>query len=203
MPAIHPVSASLLPDVGPRVVMVPDQSKPTTPPTWQSPNGLRAQGHGCGYSACASERLYSDCSTSMRNITIASIGWRPAVLFLAASASAPRPRSRHGSSPTAPGPRSPPADRPWPTAPPAACRHRRTRAAPSPPPRRIMPSRPQTHTAPSRAAGVVVALPSDPPLAPGQVYAAIWENGETVAVKAVMRALTEVLSGLDYLIHVQ
>jgi DNA-binding transcriptional LysR family regulator len=53
------------------------------------------------------------------------------------------------------------------------------------------------------AAGVIVALPSDPPLAPGQVYAAIWENGETVAVKAVMRALTEVLSGLDYLIHVQ
>ena len=38
------------------------------------------------YSTCSSDRFYSDCKTNIRNRTSASIGLRPALLFLAASA---------------------------------------------------------------------------------------------------------------------
>ena len=38
------------------------------------------------YSTSSSDRLYSDCSTSIRSSTSASIGLRPALLFLDASA---------------------------------------------------------------------------------------------------------------------
>src|SRR5471030_975111 len=38
------------------------------------------------YSICSSDRLYKDCKTNIRNNTSASIGLRPALLFLASSA---------------------------------------------------------------------------------------------------------------------
>src|SRR5471032_909840 len=38
------------------------------------------------YSICSSDKLYRDCKTNIRNSTSASIGLRPALLFLASSA---------------------------------------------------------------------------------------------------------------------
>src|ERR1700716_3916135 len=92
------------------------------------------------YSTCSSERLLSACKTSIRNITIASSGFLPALLFLISSGVSTTALCRHESSPRAPVDRLLRADRPSQTVPPTACPHRTTRTAPSSPPR-ITPSR--------------------------------------------------------------
>src|SRR5262249_26822235 len=86
---------------------------------------------------CRAPAHLSACKTSIRNSTIASIGFLPALLFLTHPPSAPPPRSRRESSPMALADRLLRADRPSQTVPPTAAPHQRTPIAPSWPPRII------------------------------------------------------------------
>src|SRR5262249_23913999 len=65
-------------------------------------------------STCSSDRLLSACNTTILNIRMASNGFRPALLFLPSRVSAPPPRFRRESSPTARDDQWLRADRPSP-----------------------------------------------------------------------------------------